>query len=223
MVDADDAAPHSEADVWAAVDRRREAIVALLADLDPKEWDAPSLCEAWTVRQVAAHLTMPLLSRPALVAMALRHPGSTNRLIRDSAIELARRHDTETLVEQIVQMVGHHRPFPGLTCREALIDAVGHTFDITLPLGREVDVPPADIAAAADRVVAYAGRGKAKVFRSLPVWELRLAATDHPWVTGAGPVVTGRMADLFLALTGRTARLDALTGPGAERLRAAVA
>lgn len=210
-------------EVWSAVDRRRSAIVELLAGLPPTEWDTPSLCEGWTVRDVAGHLTMPLLTKRQLVGLALRHPGGTNRLIRDGSRELARRHDPDELVRRIGQSVGLHRPIPGLTCRESLVDAVGHSLDMGIPLGRDVVVPPADVAEAADHVLSYGGRGKAKVFRSLPLAGLRLTATDHAWCAGHGPEVTGSMTDLFLLLTGRTARVGALRGAGADELRKRIA
>ncbi|HMT48942.1 maleylpyruvate isomerase family mycothiol-dependent enzyme [Dietzia sp. UBA5065] len=205
--------------VWAAVDRRREDIADYLDALPPEEWDHGSLCEAWTVREVAAHLTLVALPRWRLVPLFLRYPGSTNRTIRDGSQAVARRLTNGQIVDTIRGMVGLHRPFPGLTCREALVDAVGHTQDITLPLRREVSIPPVEIAEAADRVVGYGGRGNAKVFRTLPADGLRLVADDHDWAAGEGPDVIGSMRDLFLMLTGRTVHLDRLSGPGADRLR----
>jgi uncharacterized protein (TIGR03083 family) len=212
-----------DTEVWSAVDRRRRAIVDLLTGLAPQEWDAPSLCEGWTVRDVAAHLTMPLLTMRQLTLLAVRHPGRTNHLIREGSIDLARRHDPGQLLHRLGLLVGRHRPFPGLTCRESLIDAVGHTFDIAIPVSREIRVPTREVAEAADRVVSYRGRGNAKVFRSLPLATFRLTATDHAWNTGDGTQVKGTMTDLFLLLTGRTVRIGHLHGPGADALRRAVA
>ncbi|BCY11593.1 maleylpyruvate isomerase family mycothiol-dependent enzyme [Actinoplanes sp. L3-i22] len=212
-----------DTEVWSAVDRRRRAILEFLSGLSPDEWDTPSLCAGWTVRDVAAHLTMPLLTVPQLALLALRYPGRTNRLIRDGSIALARRHDPGQLVHRLGLLVGRHRPFPGLTCRESLIDAVGHTFDMAIPLGRELPIPAAEVAEAAGRVVSYHGRGNAKVFRSLPWATFQLTATDHPWCTGDGEPVTGTMTDLFLLLTGRTVRIAHLDGPGADTLRRAAA
>lgn len=94
---------------------------------------------------------------------------------------------------------------------------------MTIPLGYEIRVPAAEVAEAADRVVLYRGRGRAKVFRSLPLAPYRLTATDHAWSTGHGAEVTGTMTDLFLLLTGRTARIGHLDGPGADDLHRAVA
>jgi uncharacterized protein (TIGR03083 family) len=212
-----------DAEVWAAVDRRRSALVNVLAGLTEQQWDTPSLCEGWTVRDVAAHLTMPLLTTPQLLALALRHPGGTNRLIRDGSRALARRYEPREIVGRLSQLVGRHRHLMGLTCREALIDVIGHSFDIGVPLGLELGIPPVEIAEAADRVVSYGGRGNAKVFRLLPLEGYRLVATDLVWTTGTGPEVAAPMADLFLLLTGRRARLGELRGAGADALRDAIA
>jgi uncharacterized protein (TIGR03083 family) len=212
-----------DAEVWSAVDRRRRTIVDLLTGLAPGEWDSPSLCEGWTIRDVAAHLTMPLLTMRQLTLLAIRHPGRTNHLIREGSIDLARRHDPGQLLHRLDLLVGRHRTFPGLTCRESLIDAIGHTFDMAIPLGREVHVPVVEVAEAADRVVSYGGRGNARVFRSLPLATFQLIATDHAWSTGHGAQVTGTMTDLFLLLTGRAVRIRHLHGPGADDLRRAVA
>jgi uncharacterized protein (TIGR03083 family) len=212
-----------DTEVWAAVDQRRRAVIDLLTGLTPGEWDTPSLCPGWTVKDVAAHLTMPLLTLPQFLLLALRHPGRTNHLIRDGSTDLARRHNRDQLIDRLNRLVGQHRPIPGLTCREALIDAIGHTYDMALPLGRDIPVPTADVAEAADRVVSYGGRGNAKVFRALPLATFRLTATDHAWTTGDGALVTGTMTDLFLLLTGRSARISHLEGPGADALRRAVA
>ena len=209
--------------VWAAVDRRRSDIADYLEALPPDDWDRPSLCDAWTIREVAAHLTLAGLPRRRLAALALRHPGGTNRLIRDTAVALARRMTDEQIVGALRDMVGLHRPFPGLTCREALVDAVGHTQDMTLPLGREIPVPTAEITAAADHVVSHGGRGNARVFRALPTGAVRLTATDADWASGEGPEVDGTVRDLFLLLTGRTVHLNRLGGPGAAALRERIA
>ncbi|WP_210401819.1 maleylpyruvate isomerase N-terminal domain-containing protein, partial [Dietzia sp. HMSC21D01] len=57
--------------VWAAVDRRRSDIADYLEALPPDDWDRPSLCDAWTIREVAAHLTLAGLPRRRLAAPAL--------------------------------------------------------------------------------------------------------------------------------------------------------
>ena len=49
---------------------------------------------------------------------------------------------------------------------------------------------------------------------------LRLRASDVDWSTGDGPEVTGPLASLVLAMTGRTVALGDLTGEGLATLSA---
>ena len=46
----------SDVDAWAGVRDERVDVLALLRSLEPQQWDAPSLCAGWRVRDVAAHL-----------------------------------------------------------------------------------------------------------------------------------------------------------------------
>lgn len=48
---------------------------------------------------------------------------------------------------------------------------------------------------------------------------LRLRATDSDWTHGEGPEVDGPLLSLLMAMTGRGAGCDGLTGVGVETLR----
>ena len=66
-------------DVWRSIDSERLSLADLLDDLSPAEWETPSLCTGWLVRDVAAHLTQAHMGyRDALVA-AVRARGSFDR------------------------------------------------------------------------------------------------------------------------------------------------
>lgn len=205
--------------IWSAIAGYRRGILDLLTGVDRAEWATPSLCEGWTVRDVAAHLTMTLLSLRNLARLFLRYRGNTNLLIREGSISIGRRHTDDELLVRLRTVVNQRRTMPGLTNRELLLDVMAHSQDIALPLGRAIELDPEHAAVAADRVLSYGGRGNAKVFKALPLEGLRLAATDHPWSWGEGLTVSGNMAYLFLLLVGRTARLAGLSGPGAPELR----
>src|SRR5687767_11621744 len=47
-----------EATVRAAIAAERTELADMLAGLSPHQWDAPSLCAGWRVREVMAHITM---------------------------------------------------------------------------------------------------------------------------------------------------------------------
>lgn len=48
---------------------------------------------------------------------------------------------------------------------------------------------------------------------------LQLAASDGPFATGSGPIVTGSTLALIMAMTGRTTYCDELEGDGVPDLR----
>ena len=125
-------------EIWSAVDAQRGRTADLLDTLSPEGWRQPSLCAGWTVRDVAAHLAMqPMTIRVALRGF-LRHPGSVNHVIHTTARDRAAE-PTGRLVAGIRATVGDHRPNPGLTNLETLIDIVVHGQDIAIPLDDDID------------------------------------------------------------------------------------
>jgi uncharacterized protein (TIGR03083 family) len=217
-----------EDDLWAAIDTQRHRTVDLLESLPPGDWDRPSLCDGWLVRDVAAHLTLQQLTLGSVLVRVLRHPrilGPVNHVIHESA-RIEARHPTEQLIARIRAMIGSRRHNLGVTPQETLIDIVVHGQDIAIPLDRTLAVDPEVAAVAARRVWSYRltrrQRSKAKVFRSLPLQGHRLVATDADWSTGEGPELRGPALSLLLLLTGRTAGRAGLTGPGAHTVRSAV-
>jgi uncharacterized protein (TIGR03083 family) len=206
--------------VWAAVDRERLELATLLESLSDEEWEQPSLCEGWRIRDVAAHLALAHTGpRQVLVDMA-RARGSFDRMVHDTA----RRHagtPREHLIRAIRAMVGSRRHAPGVTRFEPLIDVLVHGQDIALPLGQSRPMPVDAATTAADRVwtmhwplsTAFPSR---KRFRGL-----ELVAVDADWSAGEGARVEGPIEAILLLLTGRPVGLDRLTGPGLPQLTAA--
>ncbi len=65
----------------------RLAFIDLLKTLTEDQWRTPSLCSAWTVENVAAHLAWAPIAGPLEMGpAALRAGFRTNRLIADSAV-----------------------------------------------------------------------------------------------------------------------------------------
>ena len=211
----------NEDDVWAAIDSQRLRTVDLLEKLSDDEWRDPSLCKGWTVRDVAAHLTLQQLGLGAAMRSAITHPsslGGVNRMIRTSA-RIRADQPAERLIAEIRAMVGSRRHVVGVTSLETLTDILLHGQDIAIPLQRELEMPTGASAVAATRVWAQHGKRVARVFDTVPIQGFRLTATDVPWSVGQGREIQGAIAALLLLLTGRLATLPQLSGDGAESLR----
>jgi len=203
--------------VWAAIDRQRLATADLLEGLSAEQWGHPSLCDGWTVRDVAGHLTLQQMGLGAAVRTGIRHPGGLNRMIRDSARSRADA-PVDQLIAQIRGMVGSRRHNVGVTIREALMDILVHGQDIAIPLDLTLDMP-AEPSAVAATAVWSCGRRKSRVFRRLPVPDYRLTATDISWTVGEGLEISGPISAILLLLTGRPVALPRLSGDGAAAVR----
>jgi uncharacterized protein (TIGR03083 family) len=206
--------------VWQAIDVHRQRVVELLVSLSDVDWRQPSLCAGWTVRDVAAHLTLQQVGlREGMVGL-IRARGNVERLIHDSACRRAA-WPTEHIVAGIRGTIGSRRHNMGVTCRETLIDILVHGQDMAVPLGRPYEVAPDAAAEAATRVWHIPKRLDAFHVRDR-LAGFRLTATDVPWTVGEGAEVSGPIDALLLVLAGRFAALPRLSGEGAPALTRAL-
>ena len=200
--------------IWTTIDAERGSLADLLEQLSPEEWDQPSLCAGWRVRDVAAHLALAHMGIGTAVPALLRARGSFDRMI-DATARAHAAVPTGRLVAELRAMRGSRRRAPGVSSVEPLTDVLVHGQDIALPLGISRPMPPAAAALAATRVWTMGWPFWAR--RRLRGLELR--ATDVPWRVGSGDPVDGTIGELLVLITGRTAVLERLTGTGAPALR----
>ena len=210
--------------MWAGIDDQRATTAALLEGLTPEQWEHPSLCDGWTVRHVAAHLTMQQQRVRDALAFISRHPRilrsmPLNTFIHDAGVVQAQALSTEQIVAGIRDGMGSRRHNPGVTPLETLTDILVHSQDIAIPLGVDLPMRPPLSALAATRRWDTRNTWLATVNRRLPLDGYQLRATDTDWSRGHGPEVTGPIGAILLLLTGRTAALEQLAGEGANVLR----
>jgi uncharacterized protein (TIGR03083 family) len=191
----------------------REDFAAFLAELSPEQWDMPTLCERWRVRDVVAHVfSYEELGRPALVRRFIAGGLSVNPT---NALGVA---DHAALApDQLLDIARRHGQPEGLTAgfggRIALTDGMIHQQDIRRPLGLPRTIPPRRLRAALD-FARYAPTIRG-------AWQargVRLVATDMAWSHGSGPEVRGPGEALLMAMAARPDALRDLSGPGQPRL-----
>ena len=195
--------------------REREQFAELLAGLTDDQWDAPSLCSGWSVREVAAHTVAYLnQSLPALVANMIRNRGDVDRLNTRMLPGFAA--STPAEIVELMRRDAVPSGAAGLYGgRVALIECVIHQQDIRRPLGFDRVVPEEVLRVA----LSYA-RISPVIDGARRTRGLRLAATDVDWSAGRGPEVRGPGEALLLAMTGRTdAVRDELSGAGVPNVR----
>ena len=200
---------------WQVIDEQRGMLADLLETLSPEEWATPSLCEGWTIRDVAAHLSMAAtVPLGEVLGFVVRAHGNFDRMIHDSAVDRATR-PTEKIVADLRGIIGSRRLAPGTFWRDPLLDILVHGQDIVVPLGRSL--PPRTEAARTAAEWAWARRFP--FFPARRLRGLRLVADDIEWTRGQGEELRGPITSLLLISTGRPAGLVGTTGPGAELAR----
>lgn len=201
---------------WRVIAGQRRVLADLLDGLEPSEWERPSLCSAWRVRDVAAHVALtprsPGLAR--ILGRVVLARGDFDAVNRDLAVEHADRLGADLVTE--LRRRADDRRTPAITTLDNLLfDTLVHVQDVAVPLGRPAIMP-----------IEAAREGAERVWRmGWPFWArrrlrgVRLHATDVAWRAGSGDEVRGPVQALLLLLTGRTgAALPALDGPGTTRL-----
>lgn len=213
--------------VWDGIDDQRLRTAAMLEGLAPGQWDHASLCDGWTVRHVAAHLTLQRQRPREALGFVLRHPAmlrhlSLNAFIRESAVVQARALGTGEIIGRIREGVGSRRHNAGVTPLETLTDILVHSQDMAIPLALPLGMEPGPSAIAASRRWDTRDTWLASVNQRLPLEGHALVATDVDWTRGEGVEVRGPIGAILLLLTGRRAALARLDGPGAAALRRTV-
>ncbi|MGO4596785.1 maleylpyruvate isomerase family mycothiol-dependent enzyme [Terrabacter sp. 2RAF25] len=209
--------------IWSEIDDQRIRTVAMLEGLTADQWDHPSLCEGWTVRHVAAHLTLQRQHVPDIVRYLARHPSvlgavTLNRTI-DRTARLQAALPTDEIITRIRAGIGSRRHNSFIAPAGSLSDTLVHAQDMAIPLGIDVDMRPTAAGIAVDHIWATRHGWTGSVFRQLPLDGYHLAATDTDWSVGSGPEITGPAAGLLLLVTGRRAGLALLDGDGAAQLK----
>jgi len=206
--------------VWAAIDEQRLDLAALLDELADEEWEHPSLCTGWRVRDVAAHLALAHTGAGRAALEMVRAGGSLPRMIRTTAVRHAVL-PTDRIVAQIRAMAGSRRRAAGISPHEPLLDVLVHGQDIAVPLGRPRAMPVAAAVTAATRVWTMPWPMSTTFHTRSRLRGLRLVATDADWSAGEGELVEGPIQALLLLMTGRAAGQEQRSGPGARRLAGA--
>ncbi|WP_165821060.1 maleylpyruvate isomerase family mycothiol-dependent enzyme [Nocardioides gansuensis] len=203
----------------------RLAFIDTLESLSAEQWLAPSLCDAWRVLDVAAHVAWAPVLRPLpATGRLVRNGFSMNRMIASSAVEWSRR-GRRAILEQLRDNAESGARPVGMPVVAALADAVVHGLDVRRPLGIAHDPPEGALEPLARSALAIPWPMNTVIGGSARkrVAGITLVATDAEWRHGTGPEVRASTEAILLLLHGRGRALTPaeLTGEGAERLHAA--
>lgn len=199
------------------VDQNLADLDALVGDLDPADWDQPSLCEGWRVRDVVGHLLLgTTVSIPRVVGKVVAGGGRLDHVVGRASCEIGSSYDSATLH----RMLGDELARPklggvaGKTSPKVLAaDTLTHVLDVSLAVDRPSGIDSERLARALDLLPKLGKWGTKKRAKGL-----RLVATDIDWSHGEGPEVRATAEELIVSLGGRPQFAHRLAGSGASTL-----
>lgn len=183
----------------------------LFAGLSEEQLTRQSMCEAWTVHEVAAHLATYLrFGQPKIYLCMLAYAGNfapgNERLAR-----LYARRSTADLVRYLRRYASARTTVPRSGYDPVLADVVLHDLDVRIPLGIDRVIPEDHLAVTFHHLASVPSPGFAVGGR---LRELRFEAVDTGWTSGYGAPVRGDAETIVLAMAGRAVALPRLEGDG---------
>jgi uncharacterized protein (TIGR03083 family) len=203
------------ANIWPLVRAERERFADLLEQLTPEQWQQPSLCSGWTVRDVAAHCVSTAHTTPGSFFAGLVGSGFQFHKLSAKRIEQYGAGGPAAIVAATRESAGRTTGPPGPP-QTPLSEIVMHSADVATPLGLNHQHAPEALTATLD----FYKRAQLLIGAKRRSEGLHLVASDVGWEHGTGPTVSGPAISLLQAMSGRRAGLPTLTGDGVPTLTA---
>jgi len=182
----------------------RDRLVTDLRTLAPADWERPSLCEGWAVRDVVGHLigvwTSWQRGLPIVIGL-LRHGFRPNVWIGSDARRRAAGRSPDSLIADVAAtrsettIGARFHPLAGISISEWVI----HGQDIRRPLGIPHPISADRLITVADTLTARLPYPLGRARRS----PRRYEATDADWSWGTGEVVRAPLEEIVMRLAGR--------------------
>lgn len=189
----------------------RSDLLEFLRTLTPAQWNAPSLCHGWSIKDVAAHMIS--YDDLGIVGMAKRFAKGRVIWANEAGVEEYRKLSTDELLETFEQRLTPAGLTAGLGGMIGLVDGTIHHQDIRRALHRPRHIPTDRLATVVAAVPSNPRLGARKRIKGL-----RLVADDLDWTHGQGHEVRGPAEAIMMAISGRADALRDLAGPGQPTL-----
>ena len=199
-------------EIWDAERDEMRDLAERLSEIDGEQWNSPSLCTQWRIRDVLAHLTAGAEGAFGfgwILRSTLGHGFNYNRWVAADGQRRGQQDPAVTLNAFRSAAANRNAPSGARPVR-SLMHVLIHGQDMCRPLGIRRDLPEAHLVPVANLVKNDVHLFGAKT----RIAGLKLTATDMDWSHGSGPEVTGPAEALVMMMAGRLVALDDLSGEG---------
>ncbi len=191
-----------------------------MADLEPsspQQWATQSLCSDWSVQDVLAHMTATAKMTPPRFFGQFIGSGFRFNTVQAKGVAAERGGSGSDALARFKQELNATTHPPGPV--DAMVgELVVHCEDIRRPLGIRHTYSDEALTTTAN----FYRKSNLLIGAKRRAEGLTLRATDVDWSAGTGPEITGPLASIILAITGRRAGLADLSGDGLATLTARV-
>jgi len=200
---------------WTNAAASRREFADLIEALTDEQLNAPSLCESWTVKDVAGHVVSFVeMSLPTMMLSMVKGGFNPDKAWKANA----RKYGAQPAAD-IARKLREHaskpsaiKSFPaGLTTTDMAV----HAQDVRRALNIDGTPSEAVLREALDFCTTHA-KGKMQV-PTEHIAGLRLEATDMDWSWGEGKLVSGPAESILMSIN-RRAAANGLTGDGVADL-----
>ncbi len=203
-------------ETWDAVRDETLDLAERVAELDDEQWNSPSLCALWRIRDVLAHVAAGAegaFGVGAIVGGMLRHGFNYNRWVAADG-QARGQQDPGVVLRALRNAAANRKSPPRAQPVKGLAHVLIHGQDMCRPLGIKRDLPETHLVAVADFV-----KDDLHIFHAKKrIAGFKLTATDMDWSHGHGPDVMGPAEALVMMMAGRRVALDDLSGEGKAAL-----
>ena len=197
-----------DADLQPVVATQYQALADGLEALSQEDWNTPSMCEGWAVREVIAHLTMPArYDEEAFIAELKARQFDFGKLSNEIAARDGQL-PTGVLIADLRSEQLHQWKPPGGSYRDSLNHVVIHSLDAVVPLGTELTSTDEALREVLDQMT----EGGVHEHFGTDITIRRLEATDLDWSWGHGEMLRGTASDLILVMAGRAVAPERFEG-----------
>jgi uncharacterized protein (TIGR03083 family) len=199
---------------WPVIHAERGALADDLHGLSDAQWQTASLCTGWSVHDLLAHMVATAeMTKLGFFGKFAGSGFNFGKMAEKEVAEGTANGPAATLAE--MRAAQNRTTSPPGPVDSWLGETLIHSEDIRRPLGIKHEYPNDAVV----RTLNFYKKSNLIVGAKKRITGLTLRATDADWSTGNGPEVQGPAMSLLLAMTGRTAALEDLSGDGVETLR----